>query len=86
MVTNGGFGGIHFALAHGVPLVIAGDSEDQSETAARVEWAGAGINLHIRRPISDQIRDALHIVLGPSQHRAGAKTIGADIRRSAAWQ
>jgi hypothetical protein len=39
MVTNGGLGGIHFALAHGLPLMIAGDSEDQSETTARVEWA-----------------------------------------------
>ena len=28
------------ALAHGVPLVVAGDSEDKPEVAARVRWSG----------------------------------------------
>lgn len=36
MVTNGGFGGVQSALADGVPLVIAGDTEDKPEVAARV--------------------------------------------------
>ena len=35
MVTNGGYGGVQQALAHGVPLVVAGDSEDKPEVAAR---------------------------------------------------
>ena len=50
MVTNGGYGGVQQALAHGVPLVVAGDSEDKPEVAARVQWSGAGINLHTGRP------------------------------------
>ena len=36
MVTNGGYGGVHFALAHGVPLVVAGQTEDKTEICARV--------------------------------------------------
>jgi UDP:flavonoid glycosyltransferase YjiC (YdhE family) len=35
MVTNGGYGGVQQALAHGVPLVVTGDSEDKPEVAAR---------------------------------------------------
>ena len=50
MVTNGGYGGVQQALANGVPLVVAGDSEDKPEVAARVQWSGAGINLHTGRP------------------------------------
>jgi MGT family glycosyltransferase len=46
MVTNGGYGGIHFALAHGVPLVVAGQTEDKAETCARVAWSGVGINMN----------------------------------------
>ncbi len=37
--------GVQQALAHGVPLVVAGDSEDKPEVAARVQWSGAGLNL-----------------------------------------
>jgi hypothetical protein len=42
MVTNGGYGGVQQALANGVPLVVAGDSEDKPEVAARVRWSGTG--------------------------------------------
>jgi UDP:flavonoid glycosyltransferase YjiC (YdhE family) len=36
LVTNGGYGGLHFALAHGLPLVVAGATEEKPELAARV--------------------------------------------------
>ncbi|MEK8105903.1 nucleotide disphospho-sugar-binding domain-containing protein [Micromonospora sp. M12] len=42
LVTNGGYGGVQTALYHGVPLVVAGASEDKPEVAARVEWTGSG--------------------------------------------
>ena len=44
-VTNGGYGGLHTALRHGVPIVAGGATEDKVETTARVAWSGAGINL-----------------------------------------
>ena len=50
MVTNGGYGGVQQALAHGVPLVVAGDSEDKPEVAARVRWSGTGVDLRTGRP------------------------------------
>src|SRR3954452_10010868 len=82
MVTNGGFGGTHHALAHGVPLIVAGDTEEKPEIAARVEWAGAGVNLHTGSPTPTQVRDAVRTVLGHGTHRARARAIGAEIRRS----
>ena len=45
LVTNGGYGAVQRALATGVPVVVAGSTEDKPEVAARVAWSGAGINL-----------------------------------------
>ncbi len=63
MVTNGGYGGVQQALAHGVPLVVAGDSEDKPEVAARVQWSGAGINLRTGRPSPAMVARAVRRAL-----------------------
>ena len=39
LVTNGGYGTVQQALAHGVPIVVAGATEDKPETAARIAWS-----------------------------------------------
>ncbi|MFF9352670.1 glycosyltransferase [Streptomyces sp. NPDC014734] len=74
MVTNGGYGGVHFALRHGVPLVVAGATEDKAEVAARVSWSGAGIGLRTNRPSVGTLGAAARRVLAEPdyRHRAGA--------------
>jgi UDP:flavonoid glycosyltransferase YjiC (YdhE family) len=72
MITNGGYGGVQFALANGVPLVVAGDTEDKPEIAARVAWAGVGVNLRTGSPSSDAVGDAVDRVLRESGFRAAA--------------
>jgi UDP:flavonoid glycosyltransferase YjiC (YdhE family) len=62
-VTNGGFGGIQIALSFGVPMVIAGETEEKKETAMRVEQTGVGVNLRTGRPRPDAIRAAVDKVL-----------------------
>ena len=37
-ITNGGYGGVQMALANGVPIVVAGATEDKPEAGARVAW------------------------------------------------
>jgi UDP:flavonoid glycosyltransferase YjiC (YdhE family) len=78
MVTNGGYGGTQSALAHGIPLVVAGETEDKMEVAARVEWSGAGINLRKKRPVPNKIRDAVKTVLANPIYRENAKRVQAD--------
>jgi len=78
MVTNGGYGGTQLALAHGVPLVVAGETEDKREVAARVQWSGAGINLRKHRPHPEAVREAVREVLTNSIYRDNAKRIQAD--------
>jgi MGT family glycosyltransferase len=63
MVTNGGFGGVQQALANGVPLVVAGATEDKKEVAARVAWSGTGVKLRTPRPSPRALRRAVQRVL-----------------------
>jgi MGT family glycosyltransferase len=81
-VTNGGYGGLHYAMENGVPIVVAGDTEDKPEGAARVAWAGVGINLKTGRPKPEAIRTAVRKVLGDGRYRAGSQRIGAAIAAS----
>jgi len=81
MVTNGGYGGTQMALAHGIPLVVAGETEDKMEVAARVEWAGAGINLRKQRPSPGEVRDAVKEVLANPVYRENARRIQSDFAR-----
>jgi UDP:flavonoid glycosyltransferase YjiC (YdhE family) len=81
-VSNGGYGGVHFALEHGVPLVVAGRTEDKAEVAARVAWSGVGINLRTNRPRAQKIRAAVRTVLADGHYRAASRRIGADIAAS----
>ena len=81
MITNGGYGGVQQALAHGVPLVVAGDSEEKPEVAARVRWSGAGIDLRTGRPSPRQVTDAVRRVLAEPTFGARARALQAEIAR-----
>ncbi len=71
-VTNGGFGSVNLALSKGVPMVVAGDTEDKVFTAARVSWTGTGINLETGRPTEEQIRTAVRAVLADKSYKNNA--------------
>lgn len=77
-VTNGGYGGIQHALSAGVPIVVAGDTEDKPEVAARVAWSGAGVNLRTGTPSADQLRAAVTRVLGTPAFRRSAQRLAAS--------
>jgi UDP:flavonoid glycosyltransferase YjiC (YdhE family) len=79
VVTNGGYGGTQQTLAHGIPLVIAGATEEKPETAARVAWAGAGIRIRRHPPRPAAIRKAVRAVLDDPRYRTNAERIQADM-------
>ncbi len=82
MVTNGGYGGVQQALALGVPLVVAGDSEDKPEVAARVHWSGAGVDLRSGRPSPARLAEAVRHVVARPTYAARARALQAAIRRT----
>ncbi|MDQ1129489.1 glycosyltransferase [Microbacterium sp. SORGH_AS_0888] len=78
-VTNAGFGGVQAALAHGVPQVLAGVTEDKPEVTTRVAWAGAGVDLRTGTPSPDAVRAAVRRVLAEPSFRAAAERLRAEI-------
>jgi MGT family glycosyltransferase len=78
MITNGGYGGVQYALSHGVPLVVGGGTEDKPEVAARVRWAGAGVDLRSATPQPEAIRRAVRTVLDSPGYRERASQLRAE--------
>ncbi|NEQ26774.1 MAG: glycosyltransferase, partial [Microcoleus sp. SIO2G3] len=81
MITNGGYNGVQIALAHGIPLVAAGQSEDKPEVCARIEWAGVGINLKTSKPTAQQIRSAVRKLLTDPHYKTRAQDFQLAIRQ-----
>jgi UDP:flavonoid glycosyltransferase YjiC (YdhE family) len=75
MVTNGGYGAAQRALMTGVPLIVAGNTEDKPEVAARVEWFGAGVNLRTGIPTAAMVRRAVRQVLDDGGYRTAARNL-----------
>lgn len=78
-ITNGGFGGVHHALANGVPIVCGGTTEDKPEICNRVAFSGVGINLKTNRPTPEQIHNAVKRVLTEPDFRQRARQLQAEL-------
>lgn len=78
-VTNGGYGGVQYALRYGVPIVTTGGKEDKLEVGARVEWSGVGRRIRSERPTPRALRRAILAVLNQPRYRAASRRIGADM-------
>jgi UDP:flavonoid glycosyltransferase YjiC (YdhE family) len=81
LVTNGGYGTVQQALAHGVPIVVAGATEEKPENAARIAWSGVGIRLRTQSPSPDKIRAAVRAVLREPRYRLRAQAIRQEMSR-----
>lgn len=78
-VTNGGYTGVTLALAHGVPIVQAGRTEEKAEIGARIRWSGVGLRLGTSRPSPKALADGVRRVLAEPSFRAAAGRIAAEM-------
>lgn len=81
MVANGGYGSVQTALSNGVPIIVSGITEEKSEVAARVAWAGVGINLKTQTPSEAQIRDAIRTILHNPSYKHNVQQLQAEYER-----
>ncbi|MEI2731925.1 MAG: nucleotide disphospho-sugar-binding domain-containing protein [Dermatophilaceae bacterium] len=77
-VTNGGYTGVTLALAHGVPIVQAGTTEEKAEIGARIHYTGVGIRLGTSRPTPQVVRAAVRSVLDDSRYAIAAGRMQAE--------
>ena len=78
-VTNGGYGGVQYAMRYGVPIVATGGKEDKPEVGARVAWSGVGRRLRTERPSPKALRRNILAVLSQSRYREASRRMAADI-------
>jgi MGT family glycosyltransferase len=78
-VTNGGYGGVQYALRYGVPIVATGGKEDKLEVGARIAWSGAGRRLRTERPTPHALRRDILSVLNQPRYRQASRRIAADM-------
>ncbi len=81
MVTNGGYGAVNHAFSLGVPIVVAGETEEKDIIAARIGWTGAGIDLKARYATPEQIRGAVRTILTNRQYRDEAERLRKSFAR-----
>jgi MGT family glycosyltransferase len=81
IVTNGGYGAVQRAVACGVPVVVAGSTEDKPEVAARVAWSGAGINLKTGTPGPSMVRAAVREILDDHRYLRRARELETAFAR-----
>jgi UDP:flavonoid glycosyltransferase YjiC (YdhE family) len=78
-VTNGGYGGVQYALRYGVPIVATGGKEDKPEVGARVAWSGVGRRIRSERPSPRALRRDILAVLNQSHYRQASRRVAADM-------
>ena len=74
-ITNGGFGGTQQAIAAGVPVIVAGLTEDKPAVAARVAYHELGINLHTGTPAPEDLAIATETVLKDTGMHANVRRL-----------
>jgi len=83
-VTNGGYGGVQLALATGIPLVVAGLTEDKTEVGARVAWSGSGIFLGTDGASVKQVSHGVRTVLADPRYWYRARQLAQSYARFSA--
>jgi UDP:flavonoid glycosyltransferase YjiC (YdhE family) len=78
-VTNGGYGGVQYALRYGVPIVATGGKEDKPEVGARVAWSGVGRRIRTERPTDKAMRRNIFAVLADPGYRQASRRIAAEM-------
>jgi len=78
-VTNGGYGGVQYALRYGVPIVATGGKEDKPEVGARVAWSGVGRRIRTERPTPRALRRDILAVLNQPRYRQASQRVAADM-------
>ena len=74
-INNAGYGGFTHGIVNGVPMIMAGITEDKPEVANRGEYAGIGINLRAADPGPERIREAAEEILADGKYLANVRRI-----------
>lgn len=69
-VHNGGYGAITHGVAHGVPMLVAGEGQEKPENIARVQYSGVGVGMATCKPGVEWLRAGLQDILRDGKYKA----------------
>jgi UDP:flavonoid glycosyltransferase YjiC (YdhE family) len=78
LITNGGYGTVNMAIAHGIPVISAGLTEDKEEVSAHVQWSGAGIDLRTNQATPEALRHAVDEIHTNPRYRERARQLALE--------
>jgi MGT family glycosyltransferase len=78
LITNGGYGTVNMAIAHGIPVISAGLTEDKEEVSAHVQWSGAGIDLRTNQATPEAIKHAVDEIYTQPHYRGRARQLALE--------
>jgi UDP:flavonoid glycosyltransferase YjiC (YdhE family) len=81
-VTNGGYGGVQYALRYGVPIVTSSGQEDKPEVAGRVAWSGVGRRINSETPTPAAVRKAVRAVIADPRYRDRAQQLSRSMAQA----
>ncbi|KAH8664401.1 hypothetical protein BX600DRAFT_464377 [Xylariales sp. PMI_506] len=71
-ISNAGYGAVTQSVIAGVPMVLAGESEDKLEAILRFSRAGVAVDIKTQTPSAEQIRRGIEEVLSNGKYKARA--------------
>lgn len=78
-ITTCGYGALQEAIANGVPLLAAGDTEEKFEICCRAERAGVAVNLKTGTPTPRQIKEGVDTILSDPKYKQRALDLKAEM-------
>jgi UDP:flavonoid glycosyltransferase YjiC (YdhE family) len=74
-IMNASWGGMMQAISFGVPMVLAGTTEDKPEAIARASWRGFGVSIRQGKSTAKQIKVAVDKILTDDKYRTVLQTV-----------
>ncbi|KAJ2984173.1 hypothetical protein NQ176_g172 [Zarea fungicola] len=74
-IMNASWGGMMQVMSFGVPMILAGRTEDKPEALARANWLGFGIGLNAVQPVIQQIATAVDLVFSDGKFKSKIRDI-----------
>jgi MGT family glycosyltransferase len=78
LITNGGYGTVNMAIAHGIPIISAGLTEDKEEVSAHLQWSSAGIDLRTNQATPEAIKHAVDEIFTQPGYRKRAQQLALE--------
>ncbi|KAI3320564.1 glycosyltransferase family 1 protein [Xylariaceae sp. AK1471] len=80
IVSNGSYGVFSHCIAHGVPMVLSGHTEDKIALGMRGEYAGFALNLGVEQQTPEDFARGVDITITDSKFKTRAMQLRAEAK------